>query len=59
MRARLFAAFAKSAAEAARSAPGVGLGLALGRRLLRQQGGDLAYEPGADGACFVISLPLA
>jgi signal transduction histidine kinase len=55
--ARLFRPFSKSARDAASSAPGVGLGLALSRRLARDMGGDLAYErrPG-DGACFVLAL---
>jgi signal transduction histidine kinase len=56
---RLFVAFAKSAAAPARSAPGVGLGLALSRRLARQMGGDLRHEQTRDGgACFVLTLPL-
>ncbi len=54
---RLFSAFAKSASVAAHSAPGVGLGLALSRRLARRMGGDLALEPSQDGAAFVLTLP--
>jgi len=55
----LFRAFSKSAQEAADSAPGVGLGLALSRRLARQMGGDLRLEVGAEkGACFVLALPV-
>jgi signal transduction histidine kinase len=55
---RLFRPFAKSAHEAAHSAPGVGLGLALCRRLARQLGGDLRYEPpDGPGAAFVVTLP--
>ena len=58
--ARLFEPFRKSARDAAEGAAGVGLGLALSRRLARQMGGDLAYEPPADGgARFVLTLPLA
>lgn len=58
-RRRLFRPFFKSAREAAHSAPGVGLGLALSRRLARQMGGDLRIEDRTpDGACFVLSLPL-
>jgi signal transduction histidine kinase len=56
----LFEPFRKSARDAAEGAAGVGLGLALSRRLARQMGGDLAYEPPADGgARFVLTLPLA
>jgi signal transduction histidine kinase len=56
-RRRLFKPFSKSAAEAADSAPGVGLGLALSRRLARQMGGDLSYDDAATGgAAFVLGL---
>jgi len=41
---RLFRPFSKSATEAANSAPGVGLGLALCRRLSRSIGGDLRFD---------------
>jgi len=55
---RLFRAFIKSAREAAESAPGVGLGLALSRRLAREMNGDLQLDADArEGACFVLSLP--
>ncbi|MFP6694145.1 MAG: HAMP domain-containing sensor histidine kinase [Pirellulales bacterium] len=55
---RLFEPFTKSAREAAHSAPGVGLGLALCRRLARQLGGRLSLESsGDDGACFALRLP--
>ena len=54
---KLFQPFHKSAHDAAHSAPGVGLGLALSRRLARDMGGDLRYEPTAEGACFTLSLP--
>ena len=56
---RLFRPFAKSAREAAHSAPGVGLGLSLSRRLARNTGGDLRHIPNEDGACFELSLPIA
>lgn len=57
---RLFRPFSKSAQQAAHSAPGVGLGLALSRRLARQMSGDLRYSPNdGHGACFVLSLPRA
>jgi signal transduction histidine kinase len=55
--ARLFRPFEKLGPREARRAPGVGLGLALSRRLARILGGDLAFEPGRPGACFVLSLP--
>ena len=58
-RRRLFRPFSKSDREAAASAPGVGLGLALSRRLARAQGGDLRLAETKDGgAAFVLSLPL-
>jgi signal transduction histidine kinase len=57
---RLFKPFSKSAHEAAHSAPGVGLGLALCRRLSRSMGGDLRLDGLVkNGACFVLSLPLS
>jgi signal transduction histidine kinase len=56
---RLFQPFHKSANEAANSAPGVGLGLALSKRLAREMGGDLRYEANGQGACFALSLPIA
>jgi signal transduction histidine kinase len=60
MRRKLFQPFSKSAQEAAVTAPGVGLGLALCRRLARQMGGELSYAPGeAGGARFTLSLPKA
>ena len=56
---RLFRPFHRSAQEAANSAPGVGLGLALSRRLARRLGGDLTLVSSADaGACFELRLPL-
>jgi signal transduction histidine kinase len=59
-RRRLFQPFSKSDRDAANSAPGIGLGLALSRRLARAQGGDLALDAaGAGGAVFLLSLPLA
>jgi signal transduction histidine kinase len=53
----LFQAFSKSAVDAAHTAPGVGLGLALSRRLARTMQGDLFLDQGsADGACFVLVM---
>jgi signal transduction histidine kinase len=63
LRPRLFRPFSKSASEAASSVPGVGLGLALSRRLARQMGGDLRLDASAGegpppqrGACFLLTL---
>ena len=57
---RLFQPFGKSAHEAAHTAPGVGLGLALCRRLSRSMGGDLRLEALVkEGACFVLTLPVS
>jgi signal transduction histidine kinase len=56
---RIFQAFHKSAREAAESQPGVGLGLALSRRLARTQGGDLVIADSDSGACFILRLPAA
>jgi signal transduction histidine kinase len=56
-RSRVFQPFRKSAHEAALSAPGVGLGLALCRRLARALGGDLQLEDQpAGGAALVVML---
>jgi signal transduction histidine kinase len=54
---RLFQPFSKSEVEAANSAPGVGLGLSLCRRLARDMGGDLVLESNAAGASFLLTLP--
>jgi signal transduction histidine kinase len=57
---RLFKPFSKSAHEAAQSAPGVGLGLALCRRLSRSMGGNLSLDQSIrTGACFVLQLPIS
>ncbi|MGQ0637298.1 MAG: sensor histidine kinase [Planctomycetaceae bacterium] len=59
-RRHLFQPFCKSSDDAAQSAPGVGLGLALCRRLARDMGGDLWLDADvSDGAAFVLELPLA
>ncbi|WP_367875151.1 sensor histidine kinase [Luteolibacter sp. Populi] len=56
-RSRIFRAFHKSAAAAAESRPGVGLGLALSRRLARSGGGNLEFVAREDGSSFVLTLP--
>jgi signal transduction histidine kinase len=57
VRRRLFQPFSKSAYQAADSAPGVGLGLALSRRYARAMGGRLRLEHSAPGqTAFVLSL---
>jgi len=57
-RRRIFHPFHKSADQAANSAPGVGLGLALCRRLATALGGAVTLDAAhKDGACFVLSLP--
>ncbi|MFW6170892.1 MAG: sensor histidine kinase [Planctomycetota bacterium] len=57
---RLFLPFRKSDQEAAQSAPGIGLGLALCRRLATEIGGNLHFTPGeGEGATFLLELPLA
>jgi signal transduction histidine kinase len=54
---KLFEPLRKSAAEAADGAQGIGLGLALSRRLARAMGGELRYRKGK-GATFELTLPL-
>jgi signal transduction histidine kinase len=59
LRKKLFMPFSKSASEAANSAPGVGLGLSISRRLAQQMHGNLVLDPAVtDGARFVLTLPL-
>ncbi len=53
---KLFRAFHKSAQDAAHSKPGVGLGLALCRRLARALGGDLIIVERDRGACFELTV---
>jgi len=52
----LFKPFRKSAQAAAGNSPGVGLGLALSRRLARRLGGDVELEPSPLGSCFLVKL---
>jgi signal transduction histidine kinase len=59
-RANLFVPFGKSAARAAASAPGVGLGLSLCQSLAKSQGGSLKLEKvDVPGACFALRLRAA
>ena len=60
-RRRLFEPFSKSVERAAETAPGVGLGLALCRRLASDLGGRLLLVDMTDelGACFRLELPRA
>ena len=58
-RAKLFRPFHKSAHEAAVTAPDVGLGLALSRRLARAMGGDLVLDRSVDGTQLSLLLNLA
>ena len=57
-RRRLFQPFSKTSEEAAVSAPGVGLGLALCKRLALDLGGRLTFAPASPGARFLLQLPL-
>jgi signal transduction histidine kinase len=57
VRGRLFRPFCKSSQEAANSAPGVGLGLALSLRLARELGGRLEWDrQSSGGTMFVLTL---
>lgn len=57
-RKKLFRPFSKSVHDAAHSAPGVGLGLALCERLARDLGGRLQFVPAEPGCTFCLQLPL-
>jgi signal transduction histidine kinase len=56
-RKKLFRPFSKSVHDAAISAPGVGLGLALCHRLARDLGGRLDHQPAEPGCEFCLRLP--
>jgi signal transduction histidine kinase len=59
-RARLFEPFSKSVHEAANSAPGLGLGLALSHRLAKNMSAELRLDSAArEGATFILTLPTA
>ncbi len=56
---KLFHPFSKTDQEAAQSAPGIGLGLALCQRLAKDVGGTLTYRPNpGSGAASLLELPL-
>jgi len=56
----IFRPFSKSRRDAPGTRPGVGLGLAISRRLARQNHALLTYRPNPPGgACFVLALPRA
>ncbi len=55
-RRKIFEPFIKAKRDEAGTKPGVGLGLALCRRLARAHGGDLAVEDAKPGARFVLTL---
>jgi two-component system OmpR family sensor kinase len=55
-RRRLFDRYVRGRRAVADGVPGSGMGLALVRELMAGMGGRVAYEGGADGACFVLYL---
>ncbi len=60
LRRSLFTPFQRSSKDEKGKQPGVGLGLALSRDLLRSISGDLRLEESpTGGCCFMISLPIA
>lgn len=56
---RVFQAFRKSDLDAANSAPGVGLGLALCRRMVKSFKGRIGYANVEPGARFYVEIPVA
>lgn len=56
-RRRIFEPFHRASRDELRES-GLGLGLALGRGLARQLGGDLTLDGSKSGACFTLTLPL-
>ena len=56
-RKRMFQPFSKSDQDAANTAPGVGLGLALCRRMAKSLGGRLYVEDCDEGAMVVLEIP--
>ncbi|MCH2174103.1 MAG: HAMP domain-containing histidine kinase [Lentisphaeria bacterium] len=59
VRNRLFKAFQKSDRDAANSAPGIGIGLALCRQLAQKMEGNLILDAEIkEGTCFALLLPI-
>jgi len=57
-RARLFETFYRVDDTLTARQPGTGLGLSLARRMLRELGGDVRFEPrDGGGAVFIVELP--
>lgn len=56
-REKLFRPFRKSAMQAANTAPGVGLGLALCRRIVKQMRGSIKARESSSGCIIEIKLP--
>jgi len=42
-----------------RNAAAAGLGLYVSRAMMRSFGGELVYEPGSEGCCFAVVLPVS
>ena len=58
MQQKIFQPFSKSAEQAAETAAGVGLGLALAKQTANAHGGTLTYEANASGgASFTLRTP--
>jgi signal transduction histidine kinase len=56
-RKRMYQPFQQSQSATANAIPGVGLGLALCKRMARSLGGNLVDEPGNPGMNFILDLP--
>ncbi len=57
---RIFEKFYRAHDSLSNGIQGSGLGLTLARQIARAHGGDVTYEPRADGgSCFSLRLPLA
>ncbi len=55
---RLFEKFQRADDSLTTSKPGSGLGLSIARQLIRDQGGDIRFEPTeAGGSCFIVLVP--